>query len=138
MPLALNYSEGLLTQEKAANVGKQITDAFLSTHGLAGNAVMTPNVTMQIQALPRLGALSGGEPAEGVWLECKTPSFALVDRDVQRAFFTEATDIIETAIDGKLPRSKIYTNAVHAVDGTWNIDGRPLTNDEIKSEIARG
>lgn len=138
MPLALNYTEGLMSREQAAQAGKRITQAFLNSHGLTGNKVMTPNVTMQIQPLPALSALAGGEPTEGVWLECKTPSFALAARDTQTAFFTEATDIIEHAVGGRIPRSKIYTNAVHTVDGTWNLDGKPMTNDELISEISQG
>lgn len=138
MPLALNFTEGVLTAEAGLQAGRKITEAFLKWHGLAGNAVMTPNVTMQIQALPADGALSGGEPVEGAWLECKTPSFALADRDIQIGFFREATGIIAEAAEGRLPRERIYTNLVHTVDGTWNLDGEAMTNDQLADRISQG
>jgi len=138
MPLALNFTEGLLTAEAGRVAGKRITEAFLKWHGLAGNTVMTPNVTMQIQALPKSGALSGGEPVEGAWLECKTPSFALADREIQVGFFKEATGIISEAAEGRLPPERIYSNVVHTVDGTWNLDGEAMTNTQLGERIAQG
>jgi hypothetical protein len=138
MPLALNYTEGVMTPEAGLRAGRKITDAFLKWHGLTGNSVMTPNVTMQIQALPKNGALSGGEPVEGVWLECKTPTFALASRDIQVGFFKEATDIIFEAAESRLPRARIYSNAVHTVDGTWNLDGEVCTNQQLTDRIAQG
>lgn len=138
MPLALNYTEGTMTPEAGLEAGRRITDAFLKWHGLAGNAVMTPNVTMQIQALPKTGALSGGRPVDGAWLECKTPSFALVDREIQVGFFREATGIIFEAAKGDLPKDRIWTNLVHTVDGTWNMDGEAMTNEELASRISQG
>jgi len=138
MPLALNYTEGMLTAEAGRLAGKRITDAFLKWHGLAGNKVMTPNVTMQIQALPKTGALSGGDPVDGAWLECKTPSFALADRDIQIGFFKEATAIIAEAAEGRLPPERIFSNVVHTVDGTWNLDGEAMTNEQLAGRISQG
>jgi len=138
MPLALTYTEGVLPTGAGAAAGKRITDAFLKWHGLSGNKVMTPNVTMHIQSLPKEGSLSGGQPCEGVWLECKTPSFAFSGREVQEGFFKEATNIIEELSGGKIPRDKIFSNVVHTVDGTWNMDGRAMTNEEIGDAISKG
>lgn len=138
MPLALNFTEGVLTPEAGQRAGARITNAFLKWHGLAGNRVMTPNVTMQIQPLPKAGTLSGGEPVEGVWLECKTPSFALADREIQVGFFEEATDIIAEEARGGVSRDRIYSNLVHTVDGTWNLDGKAMTNQQLSERIAEG
>ncbi|WP_298822205.1 4-oxalocrotonate tautomerase [uncultured Roseibium sp.] len=138
MPLTFTYTEGVLDADAAAAAGRKITQAFLRWHGLAGNKVMTPNVTMQIQTLQKRDALSGGEPVSAAWLECKTPSFALADRDIQVGFFKEATDIIEGAASGTLPRDRIFTNLVHTVDGSWNLDGRAMTNSELGERIAQG
>lgn len=138
MPLALSYTDGVMTADAGMRAGKEITEAFLKWHGLSGNTVMTPNVTMQIQALPRNGALAGGEPVEGAWLECKTPSFALAERKVQIGFFKQATDIIAAAAKGRLPRERIYSNLVHTVDGSWNLDGEALTNEELSDRISKG
>jgi len=138
MPLALTYTDGIMSEEAGLRAGRKITDAFLKWHGLAGNKVMTPNVTMQIQSLPKSGALSGGEPVEGAWLECKTPSFALAEREIQLGFFREATDIIAIAAEGRLPRERIYSNVVHTVDGTWNMDGEAMTNGQLAERISQG
>ncbi|MCR9213099.1 MAG: 4-oxalocrotonate tautomerase [Proteobacteria bacterium] len=138
MPLALTYTDGVLPTGAEAEIGRKITDTFLKWHGLTGNKVMTENVTMHIQALPQAGSLAGGKPVVGAWLECKTPSFAFADREVQEGFFRDATDIIEAAAGGKLPRNQIFSNVVHTVDGTWNMDGRALTNEEIGAALSRG
>ena len=84
------------------------------------------------------GALSGGKPVEAVWLECKTPSFAFADREVQVGFFKEATEIISDEARGNVPRERIFSNVVHTVDGTWNFDGKAMNNAQLNAEIARG
>ena len=138
MPLTLTFTDGVLPDGVMSEAGERITGAFLKWHGLAGNKVMTPNVTMHIQALPKGTTLAGGAATEGIWLECKTPSFALAERDIQEGFFKEATDILEEAAGGRIPRDRIYSNVVHTVDGTWNLDGRAMTNQELGAAIARG
>lgn len=138
MPLALTYTEGVIPTGAEQKVGKRITDAFLKWHGLTGNKVMTPNVSMQIQPLPKSGSLSGGELVTGAWLECKTPSFAFADRDVQEGFFKDATDIIEEVAEGRVTRKRIFSNVVHTVDGTWNMDGHALTNAQLGDAISKG
>jgi len=138
MPLALTYTEGLLPDNAIEQTGKRITDAFLKWHGLSGNSVMTRNVTMHISALPKGGCLAGGRLIEAAWLECKTPSFAFADRDVQEGFFKEATDIIEDVTGGKIPRDQIFSNVVHTVDGTWNLDGQAMTNEQLGAAISQG
>jgi hypothetical protein len=138
MPIAITLTEGALPKGHEKIAGKRITDAFLKWHGLSGNKVMTPNVTNHITVLPKDGTLSGGEPFIGAWIETKTPSFALSSRDVQEGFFKEATDIIEELSDGKLAREHIYANAVHTVDGTWNMDGRAMTNEQMGEAISKG
>lgn len=138
MPLTLTYTEHKIPENDVPKLGKHITDAFLKWHGLSGNKVMTPNVTMQLLPLPKSATLSGGELVEGVWLECKTPSFALAERDVQVGFFQEVTDLIFEAAQGSIPRNRIFTNLVHTVDGTWNLDGAALTNEQLGAAIAKG
>lgn len=136
MPLVLTLTEGVLPpgQEKVA--ASRITEAFLRRHGLAGNRVMAPNVTAHVHILPRGSTFAGGEPVEGAWLETKTPAFALADRDVQLAFFEDATTILHDLSGGRLPRARVWTDGVHAVDGTWNLDGVARTNAELGAAIA--
>ena len=136
MPLSLTYTQGTLAEETISVLAKEITNAFLEWHNLGGNPVMTPNVTMQIQALPVAGSFSGGDPVAAAWLECKVPSFALTDRSVQEGFFSDASDLIERAANGSIARDKIFSNTVHTVDGTWNLGGKPLTNQQLTDAIS--
>lgn len=138
MPLTLTLTEGVLPEKAEAQAIKRITDAFLKWHGLSGNKVMTPNVTAHVNVLPKGHTFSGGESFDGVWIEFKTPSFAFTDREIQANLFKEATDIIVELSGGKQPRDKIYSNVTHTVDGTWNINGSAMTNEEIGEAISRG
>lgn len=138
MPISITLTEGVLPRGSEQRAAALITEAFLRSHGLAGNKVMTPNVTNHIHTLPKNQTLSGGKPFAGVWVEAKIPSFALSSRDVQESFFKEATDIIEKLSEGRLPREHIFANAVHTVDGTWNLNGRAMTNEQLGDAISRG
>lgn len=139
MPLTLTLTEGVLPEKAEAQAIKRITDAFLKWHGLSGNTVMTPNVTAHVIVLPKGRSFSGGETlADGVWIEFKTPSFAFTDREIQQGLFKEATDIIVELSGGKQPRNHIFSNVTHTVDGTWNIDGSAMTNQEISESLAQG
>jgi hypothetical protein len=117
---------------------QRITDAFLAAHNLAGNTVMTPNVTAHVNILPKGSTFAGGKPVEGAWIETKTPSFALADRAVQARFFSEATKILHDLSGGRLSTDRIWSNGVHAVDGTWNLNGTPMTNAEIGQAVSAG
>lgn len=136
MPISITLTEGVIPFDSLGDAAAQITEAFLKHHGLGGNAVMTPNVTAHLNVLPKSHTFAGGQPVEGAWIETKTPAFALADRAVQTAFFSEATRILHDLSGGSLARERIWSNGVHAVDGTWNIDGRALTNAEIGAAIA--
>ena len=54
------------------------------------------------------------------------------------SLFKEATDIIVELSGGKQPRDKIYSNVTHTVDGTWNINGSAMTNEEIGEALTQG
>ena len=138
MPLTLTLTEGVMPENKVKEAVVQITDAFLKNHGLSGNKVMTPNVTAQVDILPKNRTFSGGKEFLGAWIEWKVPSFALVDREVQKRFFKDATDIIYNLSEGKQPKDNIYVNVVHTVDGGWNLDGKAMTNEELGAAISKG
>jgi hypothetical protein len=137
MPIAITLTEEALPKGKELEAAKRITEVFLKWHGLTGNKLMTPNVTTHINILPKERTLSGGQPFTGVWIETKTPSFALSAREIQEGFFKEVTDIVHELSGGKLPRHNIYSNSVHTVDGTWNMDGRALTNSQILEAVTK-
>ena len=86
MPITVTLTEGVMPTQQQNQVVKEITDAFLAHHNLAGNSVMTPNVTAQLHIQPIRETFSGGEPVSGAWIEIKVPSFALADRGVQKEF----------------------------------------------------
>lgn len=138
MPLTLSYSKTVLEIDSIQKIGQQITDALLKWHNLTGNSVMTPNITMHIQEYPEGFTLAGGVSDLGIWLECKVPSFVLADRAIQEGFFAEATDILEDHCGGRVERRQIYSNVVHTVDGTWNLDGRAMSNVELGEAISQG
>lgn len=138
MPLTLTLTEGVLPVGTEATAIQELTDSMLKWHGLSGNSVMTPNITATLHILPQHQTFSGGKPFSGAWIEWKVPSFALADRDVQLGFFKEATDIIERLSEHKQPRDNIYSNVVHSVDGSWNLNGVAMTNEELGQAIAQG
>ncbi len=138
MPITLTFTKGALPEGAEVLAAQRITQAFLKWHDLQGNTVMTPNVTGHVNILPEGSTFSGGEPISGAWIETKTPSFALADRDVQEGFFKEATEIIYALSGGTLPKERIWSNCVHTVDGTWNMDGQAMTNEELGERISRG
>lgn len=138
MPLNLTLTDGVLSETAQAEAIAEITEAFLAAHSLSGNRVITPNVTAHINILEKGRAFAGGKPVEGAWLETKTPSFALADQQVQETFFTEATEILLRLSGGKLSRDRIWASGVHAVDGTWTLNGRPHRNEALGAAIAQG
>jgi hypothetical protein len=138
MPLTLTLTEGVLPVVAVKQAVAQLTDSFLEHHGMSGNKVMTPNVTAHVNLIPKGLTFSGGKEVEGAWVETRTPSFALADNKVQASFFSAATQIIHDLSGGKLPKERIWTNGVHTVDGTWNINGVPLTNAAIGEAVSKG
>ena len=138
MPITLTLTEGVLPKGAERQAVDQITAALLKHHGLTGNKVMTPNITAHVNILPKGQTFAGGKEVDGAWIETKTPAFALADHKVQTAFFSEATQIIHELSGGKLPVERIWANGVHAVDGTWNMNGKALTNAEIGAEVSKG
>jgi hypothetical protein len=66
------------------------------------------------------------------------PSFGFASREVQLAHFAEATEIIRELSGCKQPIEHIYSNVVHAVDGSWNFNGIAMTNEQIGVKITKG
>ena len=138
MPLTLTLTEGVIPAGKEKEAIVQITDAFLKNHGLNGNTVMTPNITATLHVLPKSATFSGGKEFSGAWVEWKVPSFALANREVQKQFFADATEIIYQLSGKRQPKDNIYVNVVHAVNGGWNLDGIAMTNEELGEAISKG
>jgi hypothetical protein len=135
MPLTLTLTEGVIPEGKEREAIERLTNSMLKHHGLLGNTVMSPNVTAHVNVLPRKYTFSAGKEFSGAWIEWKVPSFAFSSREIQLAHFEDATNIIHELSAGKHARDKIYSNVVHAVDGSWNFNGRAMSNEEILQSI---
>lgn len=138
MPLTLTLTEGVLPTEKVKTAVQELTASMLKWHDLTGNSVMTPNVTANVQIVPKGLSFSGGEEFSAAWVEWKVPSFAFASREIQRGFGEEATDILQELSGGAQPRDHIYFNVVHTVDGAWNLDGQAMSNAELGEAIGKG
>lgn len=138
MPLTLTLSEGVLPAGTEKQVFARLCDAMLKWHGLTGNQVMTPNVVGSIHVIPKQFAFSGLKEASIAFIEWKVPSFAFNTREIQQGYFAEATEILHEMSGKKLPKSSIWINVVHAVEGAWGINGQALTNAQLGEAISRG
>ncbi len=138
MPLTLTLTEGVLPQGTEKAIFARLSDAMLKWHGLTGNTVMTPNVVGSIHVLRQDATFSGSREAPVVFIEWKVPSFAFATREIQQGYVAEATDIVHQASGGTQPKSHIWVNVVHAVDGAWGIDGQAMTNAELGAAAAKG
>lgn len=136
MPMKLTITEGALPQGNEKQALEEITNAFLKWHGATGNAVMTRNVTGHLIILPKGKTFSGAKEVVGAWVEWVVPSFALNATELQKGFFAEATQILHDLSGGNLPKENVWADAVHAVNGAFNINGVALSNDEIGVAIS--
>ncbi|SDO29732.1 hypothetical protein SAMN05216303_1011059 [Rhodoferax sp. OV413] len=138
MPLTLTVTEGVLPKGSEKVAFARLSDAMLKWHGLAGNAVMTPNVVGSVQVLAGEHTFSGSQETPVVFIEWKVPSFAFASREIQLGYCEEATDIIHAMSGGKQPKEHIWINVVHAVDGAWGIAGKAMTNAQLGAAAALG
>ena len=138
MPLTLTLTEGVLPKGTEKNTFARLSDAMLKWHGLTGNKVMTPNVVGSIHVVSKENTFSGSKEAPVVFIEWKVPSFAFATREIQIGYIAEATNIVHEASGGKQPKSHIWVNVVHAVDGAWGIDGNAMTNAQLGEAVAKG
>ena len=138
MPLTLTLTEGVIPAGSEKEAVAKITNSMLKHHGLLGNKKMTPNVTAHVAVLPKGTTFSGGKEFSGAWVEWKVPAFAFASREIQLAHFSEATKIIQELSGGKQPAVNIYSNVIHTVDGSWNMDGQAMTNEQLGEAISKG
>lgn len=138
MPLTFTFTEGALPQGAEKQVVAKLTESMLKWHGLTGNKVITPTITGQVHIMPKGRTFTGGKELSGAWVEWKTPAFAFATREIQIGHTEEATNIVHEASGGRLPKSQIWVNVVHAVDGAWGINGKAMTNAELGEAISKG
>ena len=138
MPLTLTVTEGVLPKGREKITFARLSDAMLKWHGLTGNKVMTPNVVGSIHVLSRENTFSGSKEAPVVFIEWKVPSFAFASREIQLGYIAEATNIVHEMSGGKQPKEHIWINVVHAVDGTWGVAGKAMTNAQLGDAVGKG
>jgi hypothetical protein len=138
MPLTLTLTEGVLPKGTEKTTFERLSDAMLRWHGLTGNKFLTPNVVGSIHVLPKESTFSGSKEAPVVFIEWKVPTFSFATREIQVGYVAEATNIVHQASGGKQPKSHIWVNVVHAVDGPWGIDGNAMTNQQMGEAVAKG
>lgn len=138
MPLTLTLSENVLPANTLSTAIERLTKSMLKWHGMIGNTVMTPNITANIHIVPKGHSYSGGVPFRGAWVEWKVPSFAFASREIQKGFGQDAVDIISELSGRSQPKDHIYFNVLHTVDGTWNLDGQAMSNEELGAIIGTG
>ncbi|WP_339505008.1 4-oxalocrotonate tautomerase [Pseudomonas sp. RL_105y_Pfl2_101] len=138
MPLTLTLTEGVLPKGSENIAFTQLSDAMLRWHGLSGNKAMTPNIVGSIHVLTAENTFSGSTEAPVAFIEWKVPAFAFANREIQIGYIEEVTNIIHEMSGGQLPKTNIWVNIVHAVDGAWGIAGEAMTNQQLGEAIARG
>jgi phenylpyruvate tautomerase PptA (4-oxalocrotonate tautomerase family) len=137
MPISVQVTRGLLTQEGEQQVVSRIAKILLEEHGLAGNAFMRENVIGHLSVTEESHNYVAGKSQSLAVIEVKVPSVTFRERATQEAFVRRATDVIDELKAGSHPRSRTFASVTYAVDGTWGIGGKAHSNEDLGAEIAR-
>jgi hypothetical protein len=135
MPITVTVSEGVLSAEAEAPAFAALAGALLRVAGLEGNAFMTANVIGTLNVVPKGRLFAGGVPADAAFVELTLPPIALATPQAKQAFTEQAAAIIERASEGRLSRSRVWSNIVYAAEGSWGIAGRAYGNVELVEAI---
>jgi phenylpyruvate tautomerase PptA (4-oxalocrotonate tautomerase family) len=138
MPITIQVTPGLLTNEGQRTVFSRIADVLLDVHGLKGNKFMTRNVIGHVTTLPEGTAYVDGKPQSLAVVEVKVPSVTFPNREVQQAFVERVTNVIDELKAGPHPRTRTFVNVTYAVDGTWGIEGKAYSNADLGAAISAG
>jgi hypothetical protein len=138
MPLTLTLTEGVLPSGQEKVAFRRLAEAMLKWAGLTGNRFMTEAVIGSIHVLPAEHTYAGLNETGVAFVEWKVPGIAFNDRAVQLGYVEEATAIIHELSKGRQPKERIWVNGTHAVDGTWGIAGKAMTNGELVAAITAG
>ncbi len=136
MPITIQLSPGLLTDEGESSVFRRVAEALLEAHGLADNGFMKDNVVGHVEVFPEGASYVGGTPQSLAVIEVKVPSVTFGTSDIRQRFVQRVTDIIDELKAGTHPRSRTYVNVTYAVEGAWGIAGTAYTNDDLGAAIS--
>ncbi len=138
MPITIQVSEGLLTNEGERSICARAAGILLDVHALADNAFMRTTVVGQLSVLPPGSSYIDGESRSLAIIDVKVPSATFPTREVQQAFIQRVTDLVDEYSAGDHPRARTFVHVIYAVDGTWGIGGKAYTNAELGAAIAGG
>lgn len=138
MPISVQVTEGLLTQQGQREVLGRISETLLRMHGLTGNRFMTPNVVGHLSVSPVATSIVGGKALSLAVVEIKVPAITFPNTEVKQAFISEVTDIIDKLKADDHPRERTYVLVNYAVDGAWGIGGKAYTNAELGAAVQAG
>ncbi|WGS52477.1 4-oxalocrotonate tautomerase [Paraburkholderia sp. D15] len=138
MPITVNVTQGLLSQQGERDVLPLVADALLRVHGLTDNRFMAPNVIGHLVVSDESKTYVGGKAQSLAVIEVKVPSATFPNAEVKQAFVSEVTDIVDRHKAGSHPRERTFVNVTFAVDGAWGIGGKAYSNAELGEAIQRG
>lgn len=136
MPITIQLSPRLLTEEGERAVFARIADALLEAHGLGGNAFMKENVLGHVEVFPEGASYVGSKAQSLAVIEVKVPSVTFATSEIRQRFVQRVTDIIDELKQGAHPRSRTFVNVTYAVEGTWGIAGKAYTNADLGAAIS--
>jgi phenylpyruvate tautomerase PptA (4-oxalocrotonate tautomerase family) len=123
--------EGTFSAEKAGDVLKQLTDAFLKWTDASEIPIARDNTMAYMHTLPAACVTAGGKPAIFVRVDVKVPEVVLSTIERRRGFIADATDIVSAlSVDGHVSE-RTWVTISNTVDGGWGLDGHGLTNAEL-------
>jgi hypothetical protein len=136
MPLTFTVTEGVLEPGSEQTTVKRLCEAMLKWHGLTDHPVMTPNVIGSLHVLKQGETFAGLVPAPIAVVEWLVPGLTFGSREIQAGYIEEATNIVHEASGFRQPKDHIWIAVMHAVDGTWGINGQALTNTQLQQALA--
>ena len=135
MPLTVIATEGVFSPANEKKVISQLSALMLKVHGLTGNKFMTPVVIGHLVLVSSEYIFSGGLPVISAFIEWKVPSFGFASQDILNTYVKEATEIVVDLSNGKLSQKNVFVNVVHAIDGSWGVNGKAYTNAELGAAV---
>jgi len=135
MPITVTATQNVFTSDAEKNVVPKLSALMLKLHGLSGNELMTPVVIGSLNVVSPQHIFSGGHPVAAVFIEWKVPSFGFASQDILNEYVKEATAIVVELSKGKITKKNVFVNVLHAVDGSWGVNGKAYTNAELGAAV---
>jgi phenylpyruvate tautomerase PptA (4-oxalocrotonate tautomerase family) len=135
MPITVTIIKGVFTSENEKQLVPELSKLMMELHGLTGNRFMTPVVIGSLNVVSPDHIFSGGEPAPAVFIEWKVPSFGFATQEIRNEYVKRGAEAVVKLSNGKLATKNVFVNVLHAVDGSWGVNGKAYTNEELGAAI---